>query len=132
MTQNSVTLKTFESTRSNNLNLLKFIAAIFVIISHAFPLSKGAEYNDILSDLSRNSIAFGSLAVAIFFMSSGFFVTKSLLKNKNSKKYLHNRFIRIFPPLWFTLVICIVVCALFFSSYSLIDFLYQLTFLNIV
>ncbi len=85
MTQNSVTLKTFESTRSNNLNLLKFIAAIFVIISHAFPLSKGAEYNDILSDLSRNSIAFGSLAVAIFFMSSGFFVTKSLLKNKNSK-----------------------------------------------
>lgn len=122
MTQNSVTLKRFESTRSNNLNLLKFIAAIFVIVSHAFPLSKGAECNDILSDLSRNSIAFGSLAVAIFFMSSGFFVTKSLLKNKNSKKYLHNRFIRIFPPLWFILVICIVVCALFFSSYSLIDF----------
>ena len=122
MTQNSVTLKKFESTRSNNLNLVKFIAALFVIISHAYPLCKGAEYNDILSDLSRNSIAFGSLAVAIFFMSSGFFVTKSLLKNKNSKKYLHNRFIRIFPPLWFTLVVCIVVCALLFSSYSLIDF----------
>lgn len=119
MEQNSVSLKKFESTRSNNLNLVKFIAALFVIISHAYPLCKGAEYNDILSDLSRNSIAFGSLAVAIFFMSSGFFVTKSLLKSKDSKKYLHNRFIRIFPPLWFTLIVCIVVCGLFFSTYSL-------------
>ena len=119
MEQNSVSLKKFESTRSNNLNLVKFIAALFVIISHAYPLCKGAEYNDILSDLSRNSIAFGSLAVAIFFMSSGFFVTKSLLKSKDSKKYLHNRFIRIFPPLWFTLLVCIVVCGLFFSTYSL-------------
>jgi peptidoglycan/LPS O-acetylase OafA/YrhL len=119
MEQNSVSLKKFESTRSNNLNLVKFIAALFVIISHAYPLCKGAEYNDILSDLSRNSIAFGSLAVAIFFMSSGFFVTKSLLKSKDSKKYLHKRFIRIFPPLWFTLIVCIVVCGLFFSTYSL-------------
>lgn len=119
MEQNSVSLKKFESTRSNNLNLVKFIAALFVIISHAYPLCKGAEYNDILSDLSRNSIAFGSLAVAIFFMSSGFFVTKSLLKSKDSKKYLHNRFIRIFPPLWFTLIVCILVCGLFFSTYSL-------------
>ena len=73
MTQNSVTLKTFESTRSNNLNLLKFIAAIFVIVSHAFSLSKGAEYTDFLSTVSSESIGFGSLAVAIFFMSSGFF-----------------------------------------------------------
>ena len=119
MEQNSVSLKKFESTRSNNLNLVKFIAALFVIISHAYPLCKGAEYNDILSDLSRNSIACGSFAVAIFFMSSGFFVTKSLLKSKDSKKYLHNRFIRIFPPLWFTLIVCILVCGLFFSTYSL-------------
>ena len=138
MEQNSVSLKKFESTRSNNLNLVKFIAALFVIISHAYPLCKGAEYNDILSDLSRNSIAFGSLAVAIFFMSSGFFVTKSLLKSKDSKKYLHNRFIRIFPPLWFTLLVCILVCGLFFSTYNLgkyflsIDFfMYCLNFILI-
>lgn len=128
MEQNSVSLKKFESTRSNNLNLVKFIAALFVIISHAYPLCKGAEYNDILSDLSRNSIAFGSLAVAIFFMSSGFFVTKSLLKNKDSKKYLHNRFIRIFPPLWFTLIVCILVCGLFFSTYSLDKYFLSIDF----
>lgn len=130
MEQNSVSLKKFESTRSNNLNLVKFIAALFVIISHAYPLCKGAEYNDILSDLSRNSIAFGSLAVAIFFMSSGFFVTKSLLKSKDSKKYLHNRFIRIFPPLWFTLIVCIVVCGLFFSTYSLGKYFLSIDFLK--
>lgn len=128
MEQNSVSLKKFESTRSNNLNLVKFIAALFVIISHAYPLCKGAEYNDILSDLSRNSIAFGSLAVAIFFMSSGFFVTKSLLKSKDSKKYLHNRFIRIFPPLWFTLIVCILVCGLFFSTYSLDKYFLSIDF----
>lgn len=130
MEQNSVSLKKFESTRSNNLNLVKFIAALFVIISHAYPLCKGAEYNDILSDLSRNSIAFGSLAVAIFFMSSGFFVTKSLLKSKDSKKYLHNRFIRIFPPLWFTLLVCILVCGLFFSTYNLGKYFLSIDFLK--
>lgn len=130
MEQNSVSLKKFESTRSNNLNLVKFIAALFVIISHAYPLCKGAEYNDILSDLSRNSIAFGSLAVAIFFMSSGFFVTKSLLKSKDSKKYLHNRFIRIFPPLWFTLLVCILVCGLFFSTYNLGKYFWSIDFLK--
>lgn len=130
MEQNSVSLKKFESTRSNNLNLVKFIAALFVIISHAYPLCKGAEYNDILSDLSRNSIAFGSLAVAIFFMSSGFFVTKSLLKSKGSKKYLHNRFIRIFPPLWFTLIVCILVCGLFFSTYNLGKYFLSIDFLK--
>lgn len=130
MEQNSVSLKKFESTRSNNLNLVKFIAALFVIISHAYPLCKGAEYNDILSDLSRNSIAFGSLAVAIFFMSSGFFVTKSLLKSKDSKKYLHNRFIRIFPPLWFTLIVCILVCGLFFSTYNLGKYFLSIDFLK--
>lgn len=130
MEQNSVSLKKFESTRSNNLNLVKFTAALFVIISHAYPLCKGAEYNDILSDLSRNSIAFGSLAVAIFFMSSGFFVTKSLLKSKDSKKYLHNRFIRIFPPLWFTLLVCILVCGLFFSTYNLGKYFLSIDFLK--
>lgn len=130
MEQNSVSLKKFESTRSNNLNLVKFIAALLVIISHAYPLCKGAEYNDILSDLSRNSIAFGSLAVAIFFMSSGFFVTKSLLKSKDSKKYLHNRFIRIFPPLWFTLLVCILVCGLFFSTYNLGKYFLSIDFLK--
>lgn len=130
MEQNSVSLKKFESTRSNNLNLVKFVAALFVIISHAYPLCKGAKYNDILSDLSRNSIAFGSLAVAIFFMSSGFFVTKSLLKSKDSKKYLHNRFIRIFPPLWFTLLVCILVCGLFFSTYNLGNYFLSIDFLK--
>lgn len=130
MEQNSVSLKKFESTRSNNLNLVKFTAALFVIISHAYPLCKGTEYNDILSDLSRNSIAFGSLAVAIFFMSSGFFVTKSLLKSKDSKKYLHNRFIRIFPPLWFTLLVCILVCGLFFSTYNLGKYFLSIDFLK--
>lgn len=130
MEQNSVSLKKFESTRSNNLSLVKFIAALFVIISHAYPLCKGAEYNDILSDLSRNSIAFGSLAVAIFFMSSGFFVTKSLLKSKDSKKYLHNRFIRIFPPLWFTLLVCILVCGLFFSTCNLGKYFLSIDFLK--
>lgn len=107
-------LKKFESTRSNNLNLVKFIAALFVIISHAYPLCKGAEYNDILSDLSRNSIAFGSLAVAIFFMSSGFFVTKSLLKKQRFEKISSQSFHKNISTLWFTLIVCILVCWIVF------------------
>ena len=61
------------NTRSNNLTLIKFIAAIMVIWGHAIILLQQSK--DPISLLSRNELSLGSVAVAIFFFASGFYVT---------------------------------------------------------
>ena len=80
--------------KSQNLGLAKMIAAVLVIVSHAWPvLGRGT---DPLWSLSREQMTFGGLAVALFFFASGFFVTGSMIK-KNGKKFFPSRFIRLWP-----------------------------------
>lgn len=55
------------NTRSNNLTLIKFIAAIMVIWGHAIILLQQSK--DPISLLSRNELSLGSVAVAIFFFA---------------------------------------------------------------
>ena len=74
------------NTRSNNLTLIKFIAAIMVIWGHAIILLQQSK--DPISLLSRNELSLGSVAVAIFFFASGFYVTKSLMKKRSAGEYL--------------------------------------------
>lgn len=87
--------------RSNNLGLIKWIAAILVIFSHSFSVAgQGVDY---LDRLSGGEISFGGFAVAIFFFASGFFVTKSLLRKNDAKAYVVGRISRIYPALIFVL-----------------------------
>lgn len=48
------------------MRYLIFIAVIFVIVSHVFPLSAGNYAREWLSVLSSNQLTMGRLAVAIF------------------------------------------------------------------
>ena len=71
--------------KSNNLNLIKFIAAILVIFSHSFRISRNTM--DPLDSFTDGQISFGGVAVALFLFASGFYVTKGLFNiiyNKNS------------------------------------------------
>ena len=56
----------YENARSKNLNFFKFLAAIAVIVSHAYPLSKGEAYKDFLLNISGQSLGLGGLAVSVF------------------------------------------------------------------
>lgn len=110
--------------RSNNLSLLKFIAACLVIYSHSFALSLGRGNLDYLDTISKGSLSFGGFAVAIFFFSSGFFITKSI-KKRGENNYLKTRVARIFPPLVVTVALTIIVCGQFFSCLSFYDFIFN-------
>ncbi len=81
--------------RDNNFNLLRFLAAALVLVSHAWPLS-GAT-NEPLARLSGFSM--GHLAVDIFFAVSGFLVTGSLLGRRRLGDFLRARALRIVPAL---------------------------------
>jgi len=83
--------------KSTNVNLLKFIAAILVIIGHANPVTGTGI--DLLTMYTGGECSFGGLAVGFFFFLSGLYVTKSLSKTANLKKYIFKRAERIFPQL---------------------------------
>lgn len=102
--------------KSFNLNLLRFVAAIMVIISHAYPLSLGAEFADPIVGFSGGSLGLGGIAVGVFFLSSGLLVSKSIHRSNNGVSYFKARMKRIFPPL-----ICIVFVTVFILGVILTD-----------
>lgn len=108
--------------RSNNLSLIKFISAIFVIVCHAYPLSQGKNFVDPLLEISNGTISFGSMAVAVFFISSGLLITKSILKSNKASLYFKARIIRIIPPLAFTTIFTVIILGVFFSTLDIYDY----------
>lgn len=108
--------------RDNNLDLLRFIAAIMVIFSHAFPISLGADVMDPLAVMTKDQISFGSLAVSVFFLYGGFLICKSLFRCKETKKYFKARIIRIFPPLMVVVILCSFCLGPFYTVLSIPDY----------
>lgn len=102
---------------SSNVNILRLVAACFVILSHSFPLSTGQE--DPLSAFSNGQVSFGGMAVAIFFFLSGFYVTKSLYRKNDVKEYMCKRCIRIFPQLWMVVFLSMFLLGPTISTYTL-------------
>lgn len=83
---------------SNNITLLRHVAAIFVIISHSYDLLLKMNHEP-LSILSGHSISFSRLGLIFFFFMSGFLTTQSLLDSESVKKYMIKRILRIYPAL---------------------------------
>jgi peptidoglycan/LPS O-acetylase OafA/YrhL len=97
--------------RDNNFNLLRIIAALLVVAAHAF--STGGPSADPLQHLF--DIGSGDLGVDIFFILSGFLVTKSFA-GKSLAQFAWARCMRIFPGLWISTVVTVLVAGLFFSD----------------
>ena len=107
--------------RSNNLNLLKFVAALLVIYSHASAVCGHSEREGLRILLGSGELTFGGLAVAIFLFSSGLFVTKSLI-NSSTKEYVKKRFVRIYPCFLLVLLVSALVMGPLVTSYSVSEY----------
>jgi peptidoglycan/LPS O-acetylase OafA/YrhL len=115
-----LTLKDYSSGRNNNFNIVRFVAASMVLVSHSFTLSTGNP--EIEPFDSQIGLTLGSMAVHIFFVSSGFLVTGSLLARKNTFEFFLARALRIYPALWVSQVITFAVVGLWFTALSVPDF----------
>lgn len=91
--------------RRNNLDLIRFIAAASVILSHAFPLVIGKGTIEPLQEFTNGQVALGGVAVAIFFIVSGFLIIQSFERSENLIAYFTARFLRIFPAL----IVCVLL-----------------------
>lgn len=86
-----------------SLDGLRTVAALMVIGSHFFNLERS--FN---SALFYKIMKFGNSGVSLFFVLSGFVITRILLNSVNSKSYFKTfyirRTIRIFPLYYFALI----------------------------
>ncbi len=101
--------------KNNNFNLLRFGAALAVIVSHSF----------ILSDNTPNSLPkiIGFLAVNCFFIISGFLVCKSLLQRNSLLSFCLARVLRIYPALILAVLFCAFIIGPLHTSLPLADYL---------
>ncbi|MCA0940559.1 acyltransferase [Salipiger pacificus] len=84
--------------RDNNFNLLRMLAAIGVLISHAYPISLGTGAEEPLAAVLRGW-SLGTLCVMTFFAISGFFIARSFTTKASVSDFLRARALRIFPAL---------------------------------
>jgi peptidoglycan/LPS O-acetylase OafA/YrhL len=117
----SVKLAELARGTDNNFNLLRMGAALAVLITHSFALAIGTGDAEPL----RGSLGMtlGSISVDIFFITSGFLVTGSLLTRQNLIEFIWARVLRIFPALIAMLGLTVFGLGCFFTSLPLSSYL---------
>lgn len=106
------------SGRNNNFNLIRFIAASMVMLSHSYPLTGNSG-----EPLSHLGLSYGYVAVDAFFVISGFLVTGSLFTRASTLAFVRSRCLRIFPALVICNMVCICVVGILFTSLPLTEYL---------
>jgi len=93
---------------SNNFDFLRVFAALLVLISHCPELFNYSIFN---SDPFSASIgmSMGRTAVLIFFIISGYLITRSWESKKSIAKFFAARFLRIYPALIVITVLSVFV-----------------------
>lgn len=108
-------------SRDNNFNLIRLFAALAVLVSHSFALVSGNGEREPLRALLGMSL--GEVAVDVFFITSGFLVTASLLGRKNALAFVWARILRIYPALWVMLLLTVLTLGPVFSSLPFGEFI---------
>src|SRR5437764_7651545 len=85
--------------RHNNFDLLRLVAAVSVIFSHAFLLAENSQDHDPLMILTGGQTILGLVGVFMFFTISGYLVTQSFDNTPSPLVFLAKRGLRIFPGL---------------------------------
>jgi peptidoglycan/LPS O-acetylase OafA/YrhL len=116
-----MTLADKAAGKDNNLNLIRFLAAMAVLFSHAFALVLG----DYRLEPLRTGLGMspGDIGVDLFFLASGFLVSGSLFHRKSLLDYLCARFLRIYPALIVMLLLCVFVVGPWFGVLPFAEFL---------
>jgi peptidoglycan/LPS O-acetylase OafA/YrhL len=92
----------------NNFDFLRFTAAALVLVSHAFPLTSGSNATEPLFQLTHGGATLGRVAVAIFFIISGFLISGSWANKGQLSPYLWARLLRIMPGLAVVLLLTVL------------------------
>ena len=102
---------------NNNLGTIRFLAAFGVLFGHTYNLAIGKHgpldpVSALIHKVSPFYVGLPGVAVAAFFVISGYLVTKSMVERDNLWEYTEARVLRIYPALIVAVIFCIFVGAL--------------------
>jgi peptidoglycan/LPS O-acetylase OafA/YrhL len=106
--------------RDNNYTLLRLVAALAVIVSHGFAIVLGGPENEPWRTML--GLTPGGLAVDVFFVISGFLVTRSLDFRRSGSEFIAARVLRIFPGLLVNLLFVAFLLGPALSTLSTSDY----------
>lgn len=112
----------FLAKRKDNFLLLRIIAAVMVIYGHSFALTRNTYPGDVFVQSGWRTYS-GDMAVAIFFVVSGFMVSGSYVSRGSLFSYLSARLLRIAPGFMFVLVFTVCVIGPLFTSLSFAEYI---------
>jgi peptidoglycan/LPS O-acetylase OafA/YrhL len=107
--------------RDNNFNFIRFVAASLVLFTHSYALATGSSQAEPLR--ATIGMTWGSIAVDIFFVTSGFLITGSYFARNNLLAFVWARVLRIYPALVAAILFCVFVVGIIFTTLSLSDYL---------
>ena len=110
-------------SRYNNLNIIRFAAALMVIYGHMFPLLG-------IPSFTVLNTAISSIGVLIFFVISGYLISESYKRDTNALRYTIRRTFRIMPGLIFAILITALVIGPIFTSLPVREYFSNPNFLQ--
>ena len=102
-----------------NTEVIKFLAACLVILSHAYPLNLGDTVSDGLSVLTRGQMNWGAVSVSVFFTLSGYYLARSVGKCRRGWDYGKARSKRLLPSLWIVVALSVFCIGPLFTTLPL-------------
>ncbi|HFF8968195.1 acyltransferase family protein [Serratia marcescens] len=99
----------------NNLDLIRLVASLSVIVYHSFALNPQWGITDPVKNLF-GYMTTGGLAVKVFFFISGLLVTNSLLSRNSITHFITSRSLRVFPGLALVVIITAFIIGPIFTT----------------
>lgn len=116
------TIAAFLAERNDNFLLLRILAALAVIYGHSYAIAPADDAVELFVKHGWPMYS-GDMAVAMFFVLSGFMVSGSYMARHDLLEFAKARLLRIVPGLALVVVVCACVIGPAMSSLTLADYL---------
>ncbi|XCF07743.1 acyltransferase [Tamlana crocina] len=102
--------------KNNNFDFLRFLFAVFVVISHSYPLAGSHESEQWIYQVTNGQVVLARLGLDGFFIISGYFIYQSLQRSSNLFSYYKKRFLRLFPALFVVLLVSLLLAPFVYAG----------------
>jgi peptidoglycan/LPS O-acetylase OafA/YrhL len=109
-----------EEHNNNNFDFLRFFAALVVILSHSFTYCGNIRLDPIHA--LTGAWTLGTIGVFIFFIISGYLITKSWVTKPITRKFFWNRILRIVPGMILICLFTILIVGPINTNISIVDY----------
>ena len=91
-----IKLSDVATSRVNNLNFMRLVAALMVIVSHCYSVVLGGDAGSYLQKFTGDRLSSGGVSVGVFFLFGGFLIARSCEHYPEARKFFSARIFKAF------------------------------------